>query len=315
MVKTAVLMATYNGQGFIHDQLDSIRNQTLRPDYVLMRDDGSTDDTVKVVEDYIKEHRLDGWSITSNDKNLGWRLNFRQLLLDAKRLSVDYLFFSDQDDTWYHHKNKMQVDIMEERQDINLLSADIDIKKLSEEATIPNNFKFNGEETISKYPLDFSYHNYRQGWTFCLRKSFVDQVMTFYSDNLILSHDNLFAGISGVIGSGYNLNRSVGEHKRHAENASGNILNMSSSYERHLQELYFVLNYYIILVPFLEKSSSSQLREAKAYLDFNQQRYKNAQNKDFVAILKQMMTKKRFYDSFSNRIRDLVFLLKDIKRS
>ena len=119
----------------------------------------------------------------------------------------------------------------------------------------------------------------------------------------------------GVIGSGYNLNRSVGEHKRHAENASGNILNMSSSYERHLQELYFVLSYYIILVPFLEKSSSSQLREAKAYLDFNQQRYKNAQNKDFVAILKQMMTKKRFYDSFSNRIRDLVFLLKDIKRS
>ena len=53
MVKTAVLMATYNGQGFIHDQLDSIRNQTLRPDYVLMRDDGSTDDTVKDVEDYI----------------------------------------------------------------------------------------------------------------------------------------------------------------------------------------------------------------------------------------------------------------------
>ncbi|MCC9850325.1 glycosyltransferase family 2 protein, partial [Streptococcus agalactiae] len=116
-------------------------------------------------------------------KNLGWRLNFRQLLIDVLAYEVDYVFFSDQDDTWYHHKNKMQVDIMEERQDINLLSADIDIKKLSEEATIPNNFKFNGEETISKYPLDFSYHNYRQGWTFCLRKSFVDQVMTFYSDN------------------------------------------------------------------------------------------------------------------------------------
>ncbi len=92
MVKTAVLMATYNGQGFIHDQLDSIRNQTLRPDYVLMRDDGSTDDTVKVVEDYIKEHRLDGWSITSNDKNLGWRLNFRQLLIDVLAYEVDYVF-------------------------------------------------------------------------------------------------------------------------------------------------------------------------------------------------------------------------------
>lgn len=48
----------------------------LRLDYVLMRDDGFIDDIVKVVEDYIKEYCLDGWLIISNDKNLGWCLNF-----------------------------------------------------------------------------------------------------------------------------------------------------------------------------------------------------------------------------------------------
>lgn len=37
--------------------------------------------------------------------------------------------------------------------------------------------------------------------------------MIFYSDNLILLYDNFFVGIFGVIGLGYNLNRSVGEYK------------------------------------------------------------------------------------------------------
>ncbi|MCC9882242.1 glycosyltransferase, partial [Streptococcus agalactiae] len=98
MVKTAVLMATYNGEKFISEQLDSIRQQTLKPDYVLLRDDCSTDETVNVVNNYIAKHELEGWKIVKNDKNLGWRLNFRQLLIDVLAYEVDYVFFSDQDD-------------------------------------------------------------------------------------------------------------------------------------------------------------------------------------------------------------------------
>lgn len=311
MVKTAVLMATYNGQDFITEQLDSIRQQTLKPDYVLMRDDCSTDATVKVVTDYIANHQLEGWSIVRNDTNLNWRRNFRELLKDALDLEVDYVFFSDQDDTWYLDKNESQVYQMEKNPSIDVLSGDIDVITLGEGATVPNNFQFaDNMSELSKYPFDMTYHNYRQGWTFCIRKTFVSQVMEHYSDQLVLSHDNLMTGISGVLGSGYNLNRPVGLHKRHGGNASGNLLNLKSSRDHHLQDLTFVASYYRILVGVLHQKSDDNLDLAACYQAFAQKRLENAQNRRWLATLKQIITQKPFYDSFSNRMRDLVFLTK-----
>ncbi|MGT2932490.1 glycosyltransferase [Streptococcus catagoni] len=310
MVKTAVLMATYNGQHFIEDQLDSIKNQTLSPDYVLMRDDCSTDKTVEVVTNYIKENELKGWQIISNDTNLGWRLNFRQLLLDSLPLDVDYLFFSDQDDLWYLDKNEKQVKIMESHPNIDVLSADIDIKKMSEEATEPNNFKFDTSQDLSQYPLDFSYHNYRQGWTFCLRKSLVDLIMPHYKSGLILSHDNLMTGISSLLGSGYNYNHPVGLHKRHATNASGNLLNIHSSHDRHLAELKLVLSYFTIARDVLTQLQHKNLSTINHYYAFNQKRLDNAKKRKLMATLAQVCFKGNYYDSFSNRVRDLIFIFK-----
>lgn len=311
MVKTAVLMATYNGQSFITEQLDSIRHQTLRPDYVLMRDDCSTDDTVKLVKDYISKYKLEGWSIQTNETNLNWRINFRELLKDCLSLEVDYVFFSDQDDTWYPDKNEIQVSHMEKNPSIDVLSGDIDVITIGKRATVPQNFQFEDRANeLSQYPFDMTYHNYRQGWTFCIRKTFVEQVMEHYNDQMILSHDNLMTGISGVLGSGYNLNRPVGLHKRHGGNASGNLLNLKSSRSHHLQDLTFVASYYRILLGVLRQKNDEKQDLVAQYQIFSQQRLENAQNRKWLATLKQIVMKKQYYNSFSNRMRDLVFLTK-----
>ncbi|HEL1586914.1 TPA: glycosyltransferase [Streptococcus suis] len=311
MVKTAVLMATYNGSQFIEKQLDSIRKQTLAPDYVLMRDDCSTDDTVEVVKNYIQRYNLSGWSIQKNNFNLGWRRNFRQLMLDIVVYDVDYVFFSDQDDIWYLDKNERQVTVMEERADIDLLSSDIDIEITGQEATVPKNFEFvDRENKLSQYPKDFSYHNYRQGWTFCLRKTFLDIVVKYYTEELITSHDNLMAGISGILETGYNLNQPVGLHIRHGGNASGNILGLHSNYDRHIAELHIVKSYYQVLVSVLKEKKSLALSRAQAYLDFNRRRLTNAKQKKFFATLTQMVTDGNYYDSLTNRLRDAIFLFK-----
>lgn len=311
MVKTAVLMATYNGSQFIEKQLDSIRNQSLVPDYVIMRDDCSTDSTIEVIENYIVKHGLSGWSIKKNNVNLGWRLNFRQLLLDVVPFDTDYVFFSDQDDIWYFDKNEKQVGIMEENVSIDLLSADIDIEVVGEEVTIPNNFIFEDKSNlISQYPKDFTYHNYRQGWTFCIRKTFVDQVIKYYSEGLITSHDNLMAGISGLLGTGYNYNQSVGLHIRHGANASGNLLGLNSNHARHVADLKIVKSYYQVLVPVLQNKESGDLPLAQEYLNFYHKRLENAVQKKFFATLKQIVTEGSYYDSITNRIRDAIFLFK-----
>ncbi|OFI48729.1 glycosyl transferase family 2 [Floricoccus tropicus] len=311
MVKTAVLMATYNGEKFVKEQLESIKNQELKPDYVFIRDDQSTDSTVEIVKSFIEENSLSNWIIEKNKKNLGWRLNFRALLFDVLNYEVDYVFFSDQDDTWYLDKNRKQVDIMENNKEIDVLSADIDIIKISEEATVPNQYKFKDDsQKISQYPNNINYVNYRQGWTFCIRKSFLDQITPKWTEDRILSHDNLFAGISGFLGTGYNLNEAVGVHKRHGGNASGNLLNLKQPYSRHVSELLIVLSYYQILYDVAQERNSDKSGLVKNYLNFYLQRYNNAKDRRFSGTIRQLLFSRKYYVDFSNWARDIVFLFK-----
>lgn len=311
MVKTAVLMATYNGEKFITDQLESIKNQELKPDYVFIRDDKSTDNTVELIRNFIKRNSLKNWIINVNQENIGWRLNFRALLFDVLDYDVDYVFFSDQDDTWYLDKNKKQIKIMEKNKYIDVLSADIDIVKMSKDATIPNNYKFEDDyNEISKYPENINYVNYRQGWTFCIRKSFVNKVTPKWKENRVLSHDNLFAGASAFFETGYNLNSSVGVHKRHGDNASGNVLTIKQPHSRHVSELFIVLSYYEIMNDLAIESNSKKAYLIEEYLDFYKKRYYNAKNRKFFCTFGQLLFSSRYYVDFSNWARDIVFLYK-----
>ena len=69
-MKISLVMATYNGAKYLNEQLDSIKNQTLKLDEVIIVDDVSTDDTSYLVEKYISNHQLN-WMFIKNEKNLG----------------------------------------------------------------------------------------------------------------------------------------------------------------------------------------------------------------------------------------------------
>ena len=123
-MKTSVVMATYNGSEFIREQLDSIKNQTMHVDEVVICDDRSKDDTVEIVRSFIADNSLQGWNIEVNEVNLGYGSNFNKALLKA---SGDYIFFSDQDDIWEPDKVETMVRIMEENSDIKLLCSEFEI--------------------------------------------------------------------------------------------------------------------------------------------------------------------------------------------
>ncbi len=96
--KVTVLMSSYNGEEYIREQIESILNQTNVVVRLIVRDDGSTDSTVQILEDYKKRGLLDYY--TGN--NLGWRQSFMQLVYNAPE--SDYYAFSDQDDIWMPEK-------------------------------------------------------------------------------------------------------------------------------------------------------------------------------------------------------------------
>jgi len=98
-----ILMATYNGEKYVAEQIDSIINQSYENWNLLIRDDGSNDDTVNIINYYSNfDNRI---KIILDDKgNLGLIKNFEELL---KYSDSEYIMFSDQDDVWL--ENKVQV--------------------------------------------------------------------------------------------------------------------------------------------------------------------------------------------------------------
>ena len=103
-MKVSALVTTYNGARFIEAQLESIAKQTLPVAQVVIADDGSTDGTLAIVEDFISTNELTGWSLVRNETNLGPSAN---VLTHLKGLDGDLVLLADQDDVW--ERNKAEV--------------------------------------------------------------------------------------------------------------------------------------------------------------------------------------------------------------
>ncbi len=89
-------MATYNGAKYIAEQLDSIAAQTVRPLELVISDDGSTDETLKLAADFADRSPFPV-HIHRNERNLRYARNFREA---ARRCKGELIAFSDQDDWW-----------------------------------------------------------------------------------------------------------------------------------------------------------------------------------------------------------------------
>lgn len=107
--KTAVLMAVHNGEKYLKEQIDSILNQTYSDFELVIRDDGSTDNSVKIIKEYLKDKRV--IFIEKNTVSSSALKNFSELFKYAKE-KYDYLFFSDQDDIWCRDKLEKSLRIM-----------------------------------------------------------------------------------------------------------------------------------------------------------------------------------------------------------
>lgn len=99
-MKISIAMATYNGARYLREQLDSFAAQTRKPDELVVCDDGSTDETLRILSDFADEAPF-AVHIYKNEKNLGYAQNFSRALSLCKS---ELIFLSDQDDFWLSEK-------------------------------------------------------------------------------------------------------------------------------------------------------------------------------------------------------------------
>jgi glycosyltransferase involved in cell wall biosynthesis len=94
----SIAMATYNGEKYLKEQLDSIYAQTYKNIEVIVTDDCSTDKTVEILEQYTQTK---GLKYYVNESNLGFVRNFEKVI---SLCSGTYIALSDQDDIWFPNK-------------------------------------------------------------------------------------------------------------------------------------------------------------------------------------------------------------------
>lgn len=124
MSKVSVAMATYNAEGYLLEQLDSLRSQTRQPDEVIICDDHSSDATVSIIQNYLQEHTLPGWRLIENTENLGYVRNFRKAMAQT---TADFVFLCDQDDVWAADKIRVMTQVLEENEHILALTCGYDL--------------------------------------------------------------------------------------------------------------------------------------------------------------------------------------------
>lgn len=105
-----ILMSTYNGARYIRTQLDSIAYQTVAEKTLLIRDDGSTDDTLDILQEYQEKYP---WIEVYQGNNLGVQKSFFELIRKSNPMA-DYVAFADQDDDWLPEKLERAVNKLEE---------------------------------------------------------------------------------------------------------------------------------------------------------------------------------------------------------
>jgi glycosyltransferase involved in cell wall biosynthesis len=108
--KIAVLLSTYNGEKFLGEQLDSLLAQSHKNFILVVRDDGSRDRTISILESYAGDHPERIHLLSRDGVNMGASASFAFLVdyvLKNKELlglKSTYMMFCDQDDTWFSEK-------------------------------------------------------------------------------------------------------------------------------------------------------------------------------------------------------------------
>lgn len=122
-MRISIAMATYNGEKYLQEQLDSFLNQTRLPDELVISDDCSTDNTLQILENFAQSAPFDV-KIYQNDHNLGFTRNFENVL---KKTSGDIIFLSDQDDIWFSNKIEFITDFAQQNEQYLLYINDAEI--------------------------------------------------------------------------------------------------------------------------------------------------------------------------------------------
>ncbi|WP_029503183.1 glycosyltransferase family 2 protein [Lachnoclostridium phytofermentans] len=211
--KVIILLSTYNGEKYLEEQLESILKQDYRVTALFIRDDGSTDGTVDILEKYAKIDPRIAYYVGSN---IGASNSFFELIEQCK-INADYYAFSDQDDVWLSNKLSKALKILSQNENIPYLycsEPNIVNEKLE---SIKPPFQYNNIKLDFRNAL---VENMCTGCTAVLNKKLFE-LLQVKRPNFAIMHDFWFYLVASCFGTVYRDNESYVLYRQHQNNVIG----------------------------------------------------------------------------------------------
>ena len=219
--KIAILMATYNGEKYICQQIDSILSQTCKDWELYIHDDGSTDNTIAVVESYVEKypnkiHLIDGKSTG------GAKYNFFYMF---GQVEAPYYMTCDQDDVWLDKKIELTYDKMltiENKADVpclvytELRVVDSELNTIADTMSGYQSLDCH-KRTINQFILQ----NSVTGCTMMVNRALRDKMLRITNIDNTIMHDWWAALVAAQFGKTAFIDEPTILYRQHGDNSLG----------------------------------------------------------------------------------------------
>lgn len=221
-IKTSVALCTYNGESFIKEQLNSILNQNVPVNEIVICDDCSVDNTWSILEEY-KNFFPAVFKLYKNSDNLGFFNNFEKCL---SLTTNELVFLSDQDDIWHTDKTEVIINffINNPEKEVVFTNADLvgQLNTTHKKMWDTLNFDRNKQEAVNNPVNSFAWliehGNVATGATMALRNK--DKYLPFFKFEHML-HDGYITLIAAACGKLYCIDRCLIDYRQHPQQYLG----------------------------------------------------------------------------------------------
>lgn len=219
-----ILMATFNGAQFLAQQIESILAQDYQQFRIVIRDDGSTDDSLGIIKTFIEQHPEKIALLNDVRGHLGASLGFMALLQNS---NADYVMFADQDDVWLPEKISMSMAEMEQSEVTYgknmpiLIHSDLIVTDKALSVVSGSFWKYQGlsPECVSINRL--LVQNVVTGCTAMMNRSLVNLVRPV--DSGMIGHDWWLGLLASAFGKIIYLPQATMLYRQHGKNAVGAV--------------------------------------------------------------------------------------------
>ena len=205
-IRASIAMATYNGEKYIKEQIDTILKNMNDNDEIIISDDGSKDDTINIIKEYIKK---DNRIKLINGPKQGVKQNFANAIKNA---NGEYIFLCDQDDLWENNKIEKLITLLKENV---LVVHDAKIINQNENVIEESFFKFRNS---GKGIIKNIYKNAYIGCCMAFRSELIKYILPI--PNNIEMHDQWIGVIAELHGKVTFINDKLILYRRHEKNVS-----------------------------------------------------------------------------------------------